>query len=68
MREISDAIVGGATGGDLGTLEVPTSYQGAVVRREDTEMFSGLSLAEKDPAKSIHCERVATPELAPDEV
>ncbi|HEY3737772.1 MAG TPA: crotonyl-CoA carboxylase/reductase, partial [Jatrophihabitans sp.] len=48
-------------------LEVPSSYQGVVVRAEDQEMFAGLSSREKDPRKSLHLQEVATPELGPGE-
>jgi crotonyl-CoA reductase len=67
MRAILEAILAGASGDDLGALPLPESYRGAVVRREDVDMFEGLDSQEKDPRKSLHVQDVALPELAPDE-
>src|SRR5205823_14119723 len=46
---------------------VPDAYAGVVVRRDETEMFAGLSTRDKDPRKSLHLQEVPTPELGPGE-
>jgi len=51
----------------MGRLRVPKTYTGVVVRKDDTEMFAGLSTGDKDPRKSLHLEEVPTPELGPGE-
>ena len=67
MHQILDAIQSGASGEELAHLPIPESYRAAFVRREDVGMFEGVESSAKDPAKSIHIDEVATPELAPDE-
>src|SRR5215471_91246 len=67
MREILEAILAGAPGDEIGALPIPDAYRAAYIRRDDVDMFEGLTSAEKDPAKSIHVGEVPTPELAPDE-
>jgi crotonyl-CoA reductase len=67
MEQIRDAILEGASGGDLGALAVPDHYRAAFVRREDVGMFDGIESPDKDPRKSLHVADVPTPELAPDE-
>jgi crotonyl-CoA reductase len=67
MRAILEAIQAGASGDELGAIPLPESYRGAVVRRDDVDMFEGLASHEKDPRKSLHVQHVALPELAPDE-
>jgi crotonyl-CoA reductase len=67
MQEILEAIQSGASGDDIGALPIPESYRGAFVRRDETDMFSGLESSAKDPRQSLHVDDVATPELAPDE-
>ncbi|MGI8614582.1 MAG: crotonyl-CoA carboxylase/reductase [Nocardioidaceae bacterium] len=67
MLEIRDAIVAGATPEELAALEVPTSYRGVTVHREDVDMFAGLATRDKDPRKSLHLDEVPVPELGPGE-
>src|SRR5690242_930703 len=38
-----------------------------VVRKDEVDMFSGLTTREKDPRKSLHLQEVQTPELGPGE-
>jgi crotonyl-CoA reductase len=66
MQAIRDAILGDELAA-VGTIPVPPAYAGVVVRRDETEMFAGLSTRDKDPRKSLHLEEVATPELGPGE-
>jgi crotonyl-CoA reductase len=68
MRHILEAIQSGASGEDLANLPLPESFRAAVLRRDETDMFTGLASADKDPRRSIHLDEVATPALAPDEV
>jgi crotonyl-CoA reductase len=68
MQQILDAIEAGASGIELAALPIPEHYRAAFVRRDEAEMFEGLDSPDKDPAKSLHIDDVATPELAPDEV
>jgi crotonyl-CoA reductase len=67
LSAIRGAIVGGARSEDFGTLPLPASYRGAVVRADEQEMFAGVPSADKDPRKSLHLDDVPLPELAPDE-
>ncbi|WP_370289920.1 crotonyl-CoA carboxylase/reductase [Nocardioides sp.] len=68
MQHILDAIqADDATSQDFAALEIPKSYRAAYVRKEDVDMFEGLTSREKDPRKSIHIGEVDTPELGPGE-
>jgi len=70
MQQILDAIMAAGDSSelaDVGRIPVPESYQGVVVRADETEMFEGLTSAEKDPRRSLHVQEVATPELGPGE-
>jgi len=51
----------------VGRLPVPETYQGVVVRAEETAMFDGMASRDKDPRKSLHLQEVATPTLGPGE-
>jgi len=68
VKKILDAILtGGATADDFAALELPESYRAVTVHKDETEMFSGLDSAEKDPRRSLHVEDVPLPELGPGE-
>jgi crotonyl-CoA reductase len=67
MEEILAAILGGAARDELARLPIPPTYRAAFVRRDEVDMFEGLSSTDKDPRKSLHVGEVETPELAPDE-
>ncbi|MFB6714027.1 MULTISPECIES: crotonyl-CoA carboxylase/reductase [unclassified Streptomyces] len=68
MDEIISALLSeDATTQDFAGLRLPESYRGAVVRKEDTGMFEGMSSADKDPRKSLHLQDVPTPEPGPGE-
>ncbi|MFB4421402.1 crotonyl-CoA carboxylase/reductase [Streptomyces sp. QL37] len=68
MREIVAAALSNEAGeGDFLALEVPESYRGAVVLKEETSMFEGMASVDKDPRKSIHIQDVPTPEPGPGE-
>ncbi len=66
MKQIVEAILSGDTAGVAG-LEVPDSYRGVVVRKDEQAMFDGLASKDKDPRLSLHVDEVATPELGPGE-
>jgi crotonyl-CoA reductase len=51
----------------LADVPVPESYRGVVVRKDEQEMFAGLSSEDKDPRASLHLQEVPTPELGPGE-
>ncbi len=55
------------TADSLAQLPVPDSYLGMVVRSDETEMFDGLCTRDKDPRRSLHLQRVPTPEVGPGE-
>ncbi len=68
IKEITAAIVAGDTpAAEFGAMEVPASYRGVVVRKDETAMFDGLESRDKDPRKSLHVDEVPTPELGPGE-
>ena len=68
MQNILDAIQSGnATAEDFASLELPESYRAAFVKKEEVDMFEGLTAKEKDPRKSLHVEDVPLPELGPGE-
>ncbi|MCA1217790.1 crotonyl-CoA carboxylase/reductase [Streptomyces sp. 8L] len=69
MRNIVEAILSeDASSEDIGALSVPESYRGAVVLAAESEMFDGMATRDKTPAKALHIQQVATPEIGPDEV
>ncbi len=66
MHAILDAILAGDLA-SVGSLEIPDSYRGVVVRADEAEMFSGLDTRDRDPRKSLHLQEVPTPQLGPGE-
>ena len=67
MKRFLEAILGGASSDDIGSLPLPDFYRAAHVLHEEARMFEGLPTSEKDPRKSLHVGEVPLPELAPDE-
>jgi crotonyl-CoA reductase len=68
VQHILDAIASGeATSDDFANLELPESYRAAFVKKDEVDMFEGLTSREKDPRKSLHVDEVALPELGPGE-
>src|SRR6187431_3671722 len=68
VQNILDAIQSGnATAEDFASLELPESYRAAFVKKEEVDMFEGLTAKDKDPRKSLHVEDVPLPELGPGE-
>jgi len=68
VQQILEAIVGGASGADIGALPIPDHYRAAHVLRDEQEVWAGVASADKDPRRTLHVGDVPTPELAPDEV
>ncbi len=66
MREILAAILADDLAA-VGGLDVPASYRGVVVRKDEVAMFDGLSTRDRDPRRSLHLDEVPTPELGPGE-
>ncbi|HUS60579.1 MAG TPA: crotonyl-CoA carboxylase/reductase, partial [Acidimicrobiales bacterium] len=68
MKHILDAIQAGDTPGEeFAAIEIPESYQGITVHKDEVDMFEGMPTKEKDPRKSLHLDDVPVPELAPGE-
>jgi len=68
VQQILDAILAGDTSTeDFAALELPESYRGATVHKDEVDMFEGLTPKEKDPRKSLHVDDVPLPELGPGE-
>ncbi|WP_344652493.1 crotonyl-CoA carboxylase/reductase [Cryptosporangium japonicum] len=66
MKQILEAILSDELDA-VGGLEVPESYRGVVVRKDEADMFAGRDSRDKDPRESLHVQDVATPELGPGE-
>jgi crotonyl-CoA reductase len=68
MQAIRDAILSGDRSEETYShIEIPESYRGATVHKDEVGMFEGLETKEKDPRKSLHIDEVPVPELAPGE-
>ena len=74
MKHILEAIMSAEQSADpaarlaeIGSLPVPESYQGVVVRADEAVMFDGIATKDKDPRKSLHLQEVPTPQLGPGE-
>jgi crotonyl-CoA reductase len=69
MREIVELICSAdAREQDFNGADVPDTYRGAVVLAEESGMFAGMLLADRDPGKAIHVQQVPTPRPGPGEV
>lgn len=74
MRDILEVIMAAEGSVDpgrelagLGKLPVPESYRGMVVRADETTMFDGVAVRDRDPRESLHLQEVPTPPLGPGE-
>ncbi|MBQ1074906.1 crotonyl-CoA carboxylase/reductase [Micromonospora sp. C31] len=56
-----------ATARDVEALPLPESYRAAVLLEEEQEMFEGIAVGDREPAKSLHVREVPTPEPGPGE-
>jgi crotonyl-CoA reductase len=68
VKQILEAILDqNTTAEDYAALELPESYRGVTVHKDETDMFEGLESKDKDPRKSLHIDDVPLPELGPGE-
>src|SRR3954463_7893645 len=68
MQAIRDAILSGERAQETyANIEIPVTYRGATVHKDEVGMFEGLPTRDKDPRKSLHVDEVPVPELAPGE-
>ncbi|MEO7449007.1 MAG: crotonyl-CoA carboxylase/reductase, partial [Humibacillus sp.] len=68
MQAIREAILSGDRSQETYSgLEIPPTYRGATVHKDEVTMFEGLASRDKDPRRSLHVEDVPVPELAPGE-
>jgi crotonyl-CoA reductase len=68
VKEILEAILAGDTPSEeFASMPIPQEYRGVTVRKDETEMFDGLTTRDKDPRKSLHVDDIPTPELGPGE-
>ncbi|WP_262702418.1 MULTISPECIES: crotonyl-CoA carboxylase/reductase [Streptomyces] len=68
MQDIISAVLAeNAVAADFAALDLPESYRGAVILKEESEMFEGMATKDKDPQKSLHIREVPTPEPGPGE-
>ena len=64
---IRQAILNGASGDEIASLELPDTIRAAFVRKDEQDMFDGMESEAKDPRKSLHVDEVPTPPLGPNE-
>ena len=68
MKNILDAIQAGDTPDEeFAAIEIPETYKGITVHKDDVDMFADMPTKDKDPRKSLHLDDVPVPELAPGE-
>ena len=68
MQQIRDAILSGDRSPETyAALEIPPTYRGVTVRKDEVGLFDGLASQDKDPRRSLHIDDVPVPELAPGE-
>src|SRR3954465_2632225 len=68
MQAIRDAILSGDRSQETyAAIEIPSTYRGATVHKDEVGMFEGIATRDKDPRKSLHIDEVPVPELAPGE-
>jgi crotonyl-CoA reductase len=68
VQQILDAILAGDTTPEqYAALDLPETYRGVTVHKDEVDMFEGLESRDKDPRKSLHVDEVPLPELGPGE-
>ncbi len=68
MKELREAIMSGdREEGTYANMTIPDTFRAVVVRKDETDMFTGVPSRDKDPRKSLHIDDVPLPELAPGE-
>ena len=58
---VSACLSEGVTAADFAALSIPEHFSGAVILREEQDMFHDVPSADKDPARAIHIHEVPTP-------
>ncbi len=68
MKQVRDAILAGDTpAAEFASLQVPESYRGVAVHKDEVTMFEGLAAGDKDPRRSLHLDEVPAPRVGPGE-
>jgi crotonyl-CoA reductase len=68
VKHILEAIQAGDTPDEeFAAIEIPETYKGITVHKDEVDMFADMPTKEKDPRKSLHLDDVPVPELAPGE-
>jgi crotonyl-CoA reductase len=68
VQEILDAVLAeDASSADYAALKIPDGYRANVLLADEAEMFEGSSIADRDPAKSLRLQEVASPVPGPGE-
>jgi crotonyl-CoA reductase len=67
IEGLREAILNDAPGEELAAIGLPESVRAAFVRKDEQDMFEGISSEEKDPRKSLHVDEVPLPPLGPNE-
>jgi crotonyl-CoA reductase len=68
MEEILAAVQSGeATARDFEALPLPESFRAVTLHSDETEMFDGIPVADRDCARSMHSDVIGVPQLGPDE-
>ncbi|MDQ3957909.1 MAG: crotonyl-CoA carboxylase/reductase [Actinomycetota bacterium] len=67
IDRLRTAILEGAPGEEIGSVELPESVRAVFTRKDDQEMFQGMESSAKDPRKSLHVDEVPLPPLGPNE-
>ncbi|MDQ1249729.1 MAG: crotonyl-CoA reductase [Actinomycetota bacterium] len=65
MDQIRDAILAGDTSAEeFASIEIPDTYRGITIHKDEQEIFAGVPSRDKDPRKTLHLDDVPLPELA----
>ena len=65
MDQIRDAILAGDTSAEeFANIEIPDTYRGVTIHKDEQEFFAGVPSRDKDPRKTLHLDDVPLPELA----
>ncbi len=68
MNDLLAAVTEAADPDDFAALTVPESCRAITLRKDETDLFTGLVSRDKDPRKSMHLTEVPVPEPGPGEV
>lgn len=69
VKSIVDAALSDeASSSDFESIRIPDHYRAAVVLSEESGMFDGMAMRDRDPVRSLHLREVGTPQPGPGEV